>query len=250
MEKLVLYHGSTQVVPKPTIEKCRSYNDYGKGFYCTADKGLAFEWACQKGTDGIVNQYELSLQSLNVVDLTSPPYSTLHWLEVLLVNRLVRLSTPTMQLGDKWLKENFAVNLDDADVVYGYRADDSYFSFARGFLRNEITFFQLERALTLGDLGTQYMVKSPHAFAQLRFIGCEPADASLYWPQQVEREDKACWEFAEMLASQANSPASTTANIAAFVNDSAHANDLALVDNLYLSDLMRLEKDKLYACLR
>lgn len=233
MDTLLLYHGSTSAVRRPCIERCRPHNDYGQGFYCTPNPEMAKEWACQKGTDGFVSRYELPLDGLALVDLNGPGFTILNWLEVLLENRLVRLGTPTMQRGAHWLKANFAVDLSAADIVTGYRADDSYFGFARAFLRNEITFGQLSTAMRLGQLGLQHMVKSPRAFAALRYTGCEPAEASRYWPLQVERESQARADFANMLAEP---PASDFAEPA--------------IDNLYISDLMRMEKETIDGCLR
>ena len=168
-----------------------------------------------------------------MVDLNQPPFTVLHWLEVLFANRLVRLSTPVMQRGARWLQANFKVDLSGADVVHGYRADDSYFGFARAFLRNEITLDELGSAMKLGDLGTQYMVKSPAAFAALRYVGCEPADASVYWPLQVEREDKARAAFAELVA-----------------GPGAPKDETGPLGHFYLSDLMALGKEELNAGLR
>lgn len=207
MKSLLLYHGSSTAVRKPCIERCRPNNDYGQGFYCTESLAMAKEWACQRGRDGFANIYELPLGDFEVIDLNAPGYGILHWLEVLYENRLVRLATPTMVRGAQWLRENFFVDLQEADLVTGYRADDSYFGFARSFLRNEITLGQLRRAMTLGQLGTQYMVKSPRAFAALRFMGTEAADASQFWPLAAEREEQAQWAFQELLSEKA--PAQT-----------------------------------------
>lgn len=235
MDKLILYHGSTAAVPLPHIELCRPHNDYGRGFYCTPSLDMAKEWACQKGTDGFASSYELPLEGLAVLDLNSADFTLLHWLEVLLENRLMRLGTPTMQQGAQWLKAHFAVDLSHADVVSGYRADDSYFGFARAFLRNEITYGQLSCAMRLGELGVQHMIKSHRAFDALRYTGCVPASASVFWPLQSERESRARAAFADMLAEEKQAGAQTGSP------DSAR---------LYISDLMRLEESDLHDCLR
>ena len=46
MNKLILYHGSSEIVQAPVFGKGKSYNDYGRGFYCTEYIELAKEWAC------------------------------------------------------------------------------------------------------------------------------------------------------------------------------------------------------------
>ena len=30
-----LWHGSEVVVEHPSLDRCRQFNDYGRGFYCT-----------------------------------------------------------------------------------------------------------------------------------------------------------------------------------------------------------------------
>ena len=44
-------------------------------------------------------------------------------------------------------------------MVIGYRADDSYFSFARAFVNNEISLEQLSYAMRLGKLGELVCIK-------------------------------------------------------------------------------------------
>lgn len=44
---MLLYHGSEKILEKPVYGFGRTDNDYGRGFYCTEDRELAKEWACQ-----------------------------------------------------------------------------------------------------------------------------------------------------------------------------------------------------------
>ena len=41
MSKLILYHGSPDIIQVPVFGKGKSYNDYGNGFYCTEHLELA-----------------------------------------------------------------------------------------------------------------------------------------------------------------------------------------------------------------
>ena len=41
-----LYHGSEKIVRVPAFGVGNVHNDYGLGFYCTQNVGLAKEWAC------------------------------------------------------------------------------------------------------------------------------------------------------------------------------------------------------------
>lgn len=138
MDKMVIYHGSAEIVEKSIFGKGKIYNDYGQGFYCTEHLELAKEWACTKDLDGYWNRYELDTEGLCVLDLSSDHYTILHWLTLLLENRKNRLATPVMKQGTTWLIENFSAPAEEYDVIVGYRVDDSYFSFARSFLNNEI----------------------------------------------------------------------------------------------------------------
>ena len=43
--------------------------------------------------------------------------------------------------------------------MIGYRADDSYFRFAKDFINNTISIQKLAKAMELGMLGTQYIIQ-------------------------------------------------------------------------------------------
>ncbi|MCC8142226.1 MAG: DUF3990 domain-containing protein [Lachnospiraceae bacterium] len=191
MANLILYHGSFQVVKKPIYGKGNPHNDYGLGFYCTEHSELAKEWACSGLSDGFVNQYEIDISQLNILDLSSEKYTILHWLALLMDNRIVSLSSPVMMAGADWLKEHFLPDIRPYDAIIGYRADDSYFSFARAFVNNEISVAQLNEAMMLGDLGEQFVLKSEKAFDLLRFISFETAARSIYFPRRRERDEAA-----------------------------------------------------------
>lgn len=50
MDKIIIYHGSSEIVKQPVYGKGKPYNDYGIGFYCTEHLELAKEWACTTPT--------------------------------------------------------------------------------------------------------------------------------------------------------------------------------------------------------
>ena len=81
------------------------------------------------------------------------------------------------------------------DVIVGYRADDSYFSFANAFLNNTISLEQLSRAMYLGKLGEQVVMKSQTAFSRLTFKESLPVDSGLYYPRRMARDRQAREEF-------------------------------------------------------
>ncbi|MBP5640796.1 MAG: DUF3990 domain-containing protein [Victivallales bacterium] len=191
MKKITIYHGSPEIVSKPQYGKEKDYNDYGRGFYCTEDIELAREWACTEQIGGYVNQYELEIGSLKLLCLDVAPYTILHWLAILMKNRQLRISSPVMARGIEWLVVNFMPPVDDADVIIGYRADDSYFSFARAFVSNEISLAQLSYAMRLGKLGKQIVLKSPKAFEKIEYVSYSPVERHIYFPRRKLRDEEA-----------------------------------------------------------
>ncbi len=191
MATLTLYHGSQEIVGQPIYGVGNPHNDYGLGFYCTKHVELAREWACPTPSNGYVNQYILDSSPLSILALNTEPYTILHWLALLMANRAVRLSTPLMQSGAAWLTEHFLPDTRPYDVIAGYRADDSYFSFARAFLANEISLEQLRRAMRLGELGEQVMLKSEAAFSAIRFISSDAVSYEVYHPLRQARDEAA-----------------------------------------------------------
>ena len=138
---------------------------------------MAREWACsEEGYDGYANEYRFDGRGLKVLELSSPEYSTLHWLALLLEHRKIDLRTPVAQAGSEFLRAHYLLDAESFDVIVGHRADDSYFTFARAFLRNDISLEQLTRALHLGDLGQQIVLKLARGgIAGLALEGLHPA---------------------------------------------------------------------------
>lgn len=199
MNNLILYHGSPEIVRKPEYGKGKPYNDYGTGFYCTESLDLAREWACGENTDGFVNRYEINPAELQILNLSSVKYTVLHWLAILMYYRRIRVSTPTMKRGIEWLTEHYLLDINQYDAIIGYRADDSYFSFARAFVGNEISLQQLSYAMKLGELGEQFVLKSEKAFSLIQFISSEEVPNAVYFPKRKQRDDKARAAYREEL---------------------------------------------------
>ena len=172
-----MYHGSENIIEKPVYGKGARYNDYGKGFYCTENIELAKEWACAKQKNGYANIYDLDLSELNVLNLNSASYNILNWLAFLADNRTYWQNGSIAEPAKNYIKENFLPDISAYDVIIGYRADDSYFSFAQDFVSGVISLQKLAQAMRLGKLGEQIVLKSPKAFAQIQFAGYENADA-------------------------------------------------------------------------
>ena len=197
MNTKILYHGSKEIIEKPTLRGGKESNDYGYGFYCTENIELANEWACPDNNDGYANKYELDMTGLNVLDLTKPEYNILNWMALLLQFRIPKGMTPNDEMAREYILKNFSIDLTKVDVIIGYRADDSYFSFARDFLKNTITVAQLSRAMELGKLGIQVVLHSEKAFEHLKYIGNTIADNETYYTKRRARDLIARDEYRE-----------------------------------------------------
>lgn len=200
MERIItLYHGSEQLIEEPTFGKGKLNNDFGLGFYCTESEDLAKEWAVSSLRNGFANRYTLGTEYLNVLNLNSPDFTILNWIAVLVEHRLFSIKTPVARRAKRYLVENFSVNVNAFDVITGYRADDSYFDYAESFLNNGITVEQLARAMRLGKLGEQIVLKSRFAFSKLHYEGFEVADRETYFCLRKARNDEANRIYMEML---------------------------------------------------
>ncbi len=194
---MILYHGSSTIVDKPLYGFGKVHNDYGQGFYCTEDIELAREWASQAPEGGFVNRYELDFEGMKVLDLSK--LKLVSWIAMLLDNRVIRYSSPIERMAADYIINAFLPVTEGYDLITGYRADDSYFSYARAFLSNTISLQQLGIAVRLGNLGTQVCLKSPISFEALRFEQAEPVDGEIYYPKRMERDNKARNEYYRLL---------------------------------------------------
>lgn len=216
--KIFIYHGSKNVIEKPTLYGGKETNDYGYGFYCTREIELANEWACPDNNDGYANEYLLDLEGLNILDLSDKKYNILNWIALLLQYRIPKGLNPNDEQARDYIVKNFSIDLTDVDVIIGYRADDSYFSFARDFVRNTITVSQLSKAMELGKLGIQIVLHSEKAFEQLTYVKSTIAENETYYTKRLARDLQAKEEYKN-----------TTRNIK--VNN----------DDLFIMDIIRQE---------
>ena len=190
-KSLTLYHGSSLIIEQPEFGKGNPFNDYGLGFYCTQTLELAKEWACSMEQDGYANRYSFRIDGLSVLNLSDENYNILNWLSILLMNRRFNLSSDIATQGREYLAGTFLPPYENYDVIIGYRADDSYFSFASAFLNNTISLAQLEKAMFLGKLGEQVVLKSEKAFSRLCFEESIPAERTIYYPKTAARDSEA-----------------------------------------------------------
>ena len=222
MSKLTIYHGSDHIIKKPELKKGKKYNDYGQGFYCTEDLELAKEWACKNGKEGFVNEYELDTSNLKILNLNSNGYTILNWIALLLEYRTFTLDRKKKKEAREYIINNFSIDTSRFDVIIGYRADDSYFSFAESFVSNTLPLSTLDKALRLGNLGEQVALVSPKAFKSIRFIDAQAADRKIYHPKFKSRDDKAREDFKK------------------YRNSSVHG-ELDLSQEIFVLDIIRQE---------
>lgn len=188
---MIIYHGSPKTIETPLYGYGSKQNDYGLGFYCTQSNDLAKEWACPTVQSGFSNKYELDMDGLRVLHLNSDGYHILNWIAILLQNRIFAKRSPVARQANRYILNEFLPDISGYDVVIGYRADDSYFSYAKDFLNNTISVNQLSQAMKLGELGEQVVLISEKAFQQIHFRGYEIADGSIYNPRRMARENRA-----------------------------------------------------------
>lgn len=194
---MIIYHGSNVTVKKPLYGFGKTTNDYGQGFYCTEDVELAKEWACSDEKGGFVNIYKLDIDGLRILKLDEA--NVMEWLAILLKHRIVRYSSPVEKRTADYIISNFNIDTSDYDVIMGYRADDSYFSYVRSFLSNTISLQQLAGAMKYGNLGIQVFVQSEKAFERLTFIESNIVYGSEYYSKRMERDFIARESYYKML---------------------------------------------------
>ena len=205
MEKIItIYHGSEKIVEVPTFGEGKKNNDFGLGFYCTESEGLAKEWAVSSLRNGFANKYTLDTEYMRILNLNSPEYTILNWIAVLVEHRLFSIKTPVARRAKQYLIDNFSINVNAFDIITGYRADDSYFDYAESFLNNGISVEQLARAMKLGKLGEQIVIKSQFGFSRLKFEGFDVAEKEEFYVLRKSRDDEANRLYLEMLEEESD----------------------------------------------
>lgn len=174
---MIFYHGSKLVIDKPITHGSNPQNDYGASFYTTSDFESAKEWACKNNELGLVNKYIIrtsDYNSLKLLDLTNKEeYSVLNWVAILMHFRELDSSFKHLySLRLSWL-EKFYIDVNEYDVIKGFRADDAYFAFPQAFLMGQLSLQRLQKVFMLGKLGVQYAFMSEKAIRKLKFSSAE-----------------------------------------------------------------------------
>ncbi len=192
---MIVFHGSENIIQQPMYRGGKKTNDYGYGFYTTESLDLAKEWACAKYTNGYANKYELDIDGLSILNLNSSEYNILNWLAILTHYRSYWQKGSIAEVAKNYLQEHFFVNPDKYDIIIGYRADDSYFSFAQDFVAGTISLQKLSEAMRLGKLGEQIVLKSEKSYSHIKFLGEEKAEANIWYDKKLSRDREARSEY-------------------------------------------------------
>ena len=114
---------------------------------------------------------------------------------ILLENREFDSPSGLAAEAKEYILKNFMIDYKNYDVIIGYRADDSYFSFAQDFINGTISYRQLGNALRLGKLGQQFVLKSKKAFDSIKFVGYEVAKSNDWFDKKDLRDKTARREY-------------------------------------------------------
>lgn len=207
---VILFHGSGEARVIPKYKGGNDKHDYGNGFYLSTNEELAKEWAvCNIKNDGYLHKYELDTTDLKILYLNEK-YDVLTWLAVLAKHRSADNTKRYKVNSEKLIAKYYFDEIEKYDVIVGYRADDSYFSFAKHTIKNEIDISLLELIMKTGDLGYQVFIQSKKAFTRLKEIDKNnegyylKVDHDEYFRKYDERDHLARNKVAEMINSDLN----------------------------------------------
>lgn len=247
-----LYHGSSEPEFTPTFGVGRNTHDYGSGFYTTLSLELAREWATSmNNADGYVHKYLLDTSELSILNLNAlleaqdtgsindthllcgqgRYHKELTWLAILAKHRFTAQSKRYAINKDKLINAYYDKAIEDFDVIIGYRADDSYFKFAKAVIAEDADVGLLGELLHAGNLGHQVFIQSERAFSKLQEVynswagrNCgntvsgnggtyfEKVDTSKYSQLYRQRDDEARVFAENLLSSDRNTLQDTLSN--------------------------------------
>ena len=84
------------------------------------------------------------------------------------------------------------------DIIIGYRANDSYFSYAGDFVNGTLSLSDLSEAMRLGKLGEQVVLKSKKAFDALSFVEVIKAPRKEYFAKYRQRDEEARGKYRQI----------------------------------------------------
>ena len=147
-DKLILYHGSQEIVEFPEIRLQRYNKDFYFGFYCTNIKSQAVRWAARFDGKGYLSEFEYTPDiKLNVRTFSD---MTEEWLDFIVDCRLGK-------------PHNF-------DIVEGPMANDTIFHYVQDFADQKISREAFWALAKFSRPTHQISFHTARALATLRFI--------------------------------------------------------------------------------
>ena len=166
----MLFHGSDHTVERPQYGFGKTDNDYGSGFYTTEVYERAAEWAMLFGNKmAVVNRYYLDTNGLEIFNLDE--LGPLAWIAEVVSHRGVSSATARAFVDE--FVQKYKQDTSSADIIIGYRADDSYGDVIESFLLGELSVDEVRKLFWKGELGQQVFIKSCLAFEKLQFVESE-----------------------------------------------------------------------------
>ena len=164
---ITVFHGSDHIIKEPRYLGGKTDNDYGNGFYTTEYEERARSWATLNGDPekSVVNEYTLALENLEALNLNEN--GVLAWIAEVVANRGINEENAAI-VGAELVKR-YRPDTTDADIIIGYRADDSYTQVIEAFLLNQINLYEVEKLFYKGSLGNQIFLKSEKAFKEIHW---------------------------------------------------------------------------------
>ena len=101
----------------------------------------------------------------------------LAWIAEIVANRGTKYEE-TQSIGQA-VVDMYKIDTSNADIIIGYRADDSYNEIVEAFLKNQLSIDEVERLFYKGKLGEQIFFKSSKSFEQIKYIGSEKVPMNL-----------------------------------------------------------------------
>lgn len=207
----LLYHGSPNKEFTPIYGYGEDKHDYGKGFYLTPYPELAKEWSVCTGAEvGFLHTYLLRLDNLNILNFNS--LSELAWMAELMKHRDADTGARYRRFAPRFI-EQYSVDTSGYDVIYGWRADSSYFNIAKRFVRDEIDYDLIGELFKLGDLENQICLKSKAAFDGILEISCAQQVDTDYLAKYKNRDAGARSQMNSLIESPRNTMTHTFSSL-------------------------------------
>jgi hypothetical protein len=178
--KLIIYHGSDNIIDNPSHEGGRKFSDFGIGFYATTNIEMAKSWATRrKDKPAYVNKYMFNVDGLNSLTFDLD----IHWILFIAYNRGLILN--------KEIKDVLNKKYDDInkyDVIIGPTADDRMFDTLNLFFNNNITIDHCINALNSMDLDIQYNIRTKTGIDAIAFSSSMELDEldKVYYSNEVK----------------------------------------------------------------